>query len=115
MAHFALIENNIVVNTIVVSDNDCSGGTFPESETTGQQFIKNILKFEGIWKQTSYNHNFRKQYGLVGFTYDSVSDVFIKPKPFASWILNENYDWEPPVPKPDGNYWWNESNQEWVL
>jgi len=114
MAHFALVENNVVTNILVVANDNCGGGTFPASEPVGQAYISS-LGFEGDWKQCSYNNNFRKQYPYVGFTYDSISDVFVAWSPFASWILDENHDWEAPIPKPNGNYWWNETNQEWVL
>lgn len=118
MAHFAKIENNVVVNTIVIN-NDVCGDVFPESEPVGQDFITNTLGFDGVWKQTSYNHNFRRQYGEAGFIYDSVNDVFVRPKPFVSWTLDSNFDWQPPSPfPPDASdtkrYAWNEEQIAWV-
>lgn len=55
----------------------------------------------------------RKQYPGEGYTYDSNADVFIAPKPYASWILDQNHDWQPPVPRPEGAYIWDESQLNW--
>lgn len=83
MAHFAqLDDNNIVQQVIVVSNEDCGGGEFPESEAVGQAFIAS-LGFSGAWKQTSYNHNFRGRYAGIGFTYDADLDEFVEPAPPA--------------------------------
>jgi hypothetical protein len=111
MAHFAKLENNIVVNTIVIDDSDCAGGVFPESESVGKLFIES-LGINGEWLQTS--SEIRKQYGYVDCTYDSVANVFIVPKPFPSWSLDANHDWQPPTPKPDGNFYWDESSLSWL-
>jgi hypothetical protein len=78
MAHFALVENEIVKNVIVVADADCGGGNFPESEPIGQTFLAS-LGLEGEWLQTSYNHNFRGTYAGIGYTYDAVTDTFVPP------------------------------------
>jgi hypothetical protein len=89
MAHFAEIdENNTVIRVVVVNNSE---------EHRGQEFLSNDLGLGGTWIQTSYNNNFRKQFAGVGFTYDPQADVFIAPKPFPSWVLNDNYDWVPPV------------------
>jgi len=109
VAHFAQInENNVVVNVLVVPD---------DQEHRGQAFLADDLGLGGTWIQTSYNNNFRKQYAMIGGTYDSVNDVFIDIRPFDSWSLDENYNWQPPTPYPDdGNlYSWNEDNQRWDL
>lgn len=114
MAHFAEINaNNIVKRVIVVSDDDCGGGTYPGSDPIGATFCNNLLG--GTWKQTSYNNNFRKRYAGKGFKYDADLDMFITPQPYASWTLNFEGDWEAPVAKPDdGNeYIWNENTQSW--
>jgi len=70
-----------------------------------------------VCKRTSFNGNIRKQYAGVGFTYDATADVFIAPKPFSSWSLDANYDWQAPIAYPaDGKqYSWDEANQSWVL
>jgi hypothetical protein len=114
MAHFAQInENNIVTQVIVVSNNDCGGGDYPESDAIGASFCHNLLG--GTWKQTSYNNNFRKRYAGIGYTFNSDLDAFIAPQPYPSWTLNvETADWQAPVAKPEtGNWTWNESNQQW--
>lgn len=115
MAHFAQIdENNVVQQVIVVDNKDCNGGRFPESEVFGQEFIAS-LGLSGIWKQTSYNSNFRKNYAGIGYTYDEVNDVFLRPRPFSSWQLDEHFDWQPPTPMPQtGGQWvWNEQLGNW--
>ena len=58
-----------------------------EKESIGQAHLEKILG--GTWKQTSYNANMRKNYAGKGFTYDSSRDAFIAPKPFDSWVLND--------------------------
>lgn len=120
MAHFAKIENNIVTQVIVISNDVCGEPTlvFPNTENAGQAFIANILKLDGEWKQTSYNGNYRGVYAGIGWTYDPVKDVFIEPQPYPSWTLDENNNWQPPTPNPmDGTngYWnWNEETTSWV-
>jgi hypothetical protein len=66
--------------------------------------------------QTSYNASFRKNFAGPGFTYDSERDAFISPKPYASWVLDEDTcHWEAPVPMPeDGVYQWDEDTLSWV-
>jgi hypothetical protein len=115
MAHFAeLDENNTVLRVIVVSNDDCGGGDFPESEPIGQAFIES-LGLGGRWKQTSYNNNFRKNGANIGAKYLEDKDVFTTIKQFESWRLNLNDEWEAPLPKPseDGYWEWNEAEQKW--
>ena len=78
MAHFAEIENGTVKNVIVVSNDDCGGGDFPESEPVGKAFIAS-LGISGDWLQTSYNSNFRGTYAGIGWTYDAMNNVFVGP------------------------------------
>jgi hypothetical protein len=78
MAHFAQVTNNIVEQVIVVSNADCGGGNFPESEPIGQAFIAS-LGLAGEWLQTSYHANFRDLYAGQGFIYDPVTDTFTPP------------------------------------
>ena len=81
MAHFAQIDHNkIVAQVIVISNDDCGGGDFPESEPIGQAFIAS-LGLTGLWLQTSYNGNFRGRYAGIGYTYDAALDEFIAPPP----------------------------------
>ena len=114
MAHFAKIENGIVTQVIVVNNNELLVDGV-EYESKGQEFCQSL--FGGDWIQTSYNHNIRKQYAGIGYTYNEIADVFIAPQPFPSWSLDANYDWQAPIERPaDGNdYEWDESNQVWVL
>ncbi len=78
MAHFANIINGRVENVIVVSNDDCGGGDFPDSEPIGQEFIAS-MGLVGTWLQTSYHGNFRGCYAGIGFTYDADNDVFVEP------------------------------------
>ena len=115
MAHFAKLENNIVTQVIVVSNQDILNEQGQESEQKGIDFCTNLLG--GIWKQTSYNGNIRKNYAGIGYTYDEGRDAFIAPKPYNSWVLDEaTCQWEAPIDHPkDGNrYLWNEETQSWT-
>lgn len=78
MAHFAQIENGIVQQVIVVSNDDCGGGNYPESEPIGQAFIAS-LGLPGEWLQTSYHANFRGYYAGIGYTYDAQLNEFLPP------------------------------------
>ena len=114
MAHFAQINSdNVVTQVIVVSNDDCAGGTYPASDSVGAAFCNNLLG--GTWKQTSYNNNFRKRYAGIGYTFNGALDAFVPPKPYPSWTLNEETaDWEAPVERPEEGSWvWNEATQEW--
>jgi hypothetical protein len=116
MAHFArLDENNIVTMVTVVSNDDMIDENGNEIEALGVAVCEAVVG-AGPWVQTSYNHNARGRYAGIGYTYDANADVFIRPKPeaFPSWVLNDQYDWEPPVPKPEGDYGWNEDSLTWV-
>jgi hypothetical protein len=116
MAHFAqLDENNVVTQVIVVSNNELLDENEVEQESKGIAFCQSLLG--GNWIQTSYNGNFRKNYAGVGFYYDESRDAFISPKPFDSWILNEDTcRWESPIPytNDDKLYTWNEETVSWV-
>ena len=137
MASFAKLNSENIVITVESVVNDVlkdSNGI--EQEQLGIDFLKTLYNEpNAIWKQTSYNtiggvHNnggtpFRKNHANIGFTYDSQRDAFISPKPYNSWILNEDTClWEAPVAMPEltqeqlGNknyYIWNEQNQSWDL
>lgn len=109
MSHFAKVENGIVTQVIVAEQDAIDSGLFG----TG-------------WVQTSYNTRggqhpegrpLRKNYAGIGYTYDSQRDAFIAPKPYPSWVLNEQTClWSSPVPYPtdDKNYIWNEETMTWV-
>ena len=118
MAHFAEIdENNKVLQVIVVNNNELIDENGNESETKGIIFCKNIFGENTNWVQTSYTSRQRKNYAGIGYIYDSNRDAFISPKPFNSWILDEDScQWMPPIPRPsEGIYDWNEDSQSWQL
>ena len=108
MAHFAEINESLEVVRVLVVPNS--------EEHRGQNFLANDLGLGGTWIQTSYNGNIRKNYAGIGYTYDESRDAFIPPKPYSSWILNEDTCvWEAPIPMPsdDKRYKWNEENTSW--
>lgn len=112
MSHFAKVTDGIVTQVIVAE---------PEFFTT---FVDSS---PGEWVQTSYNTRagqhpegrpLRKNYAGIGYTYDSARDAFIPPKPFPSWILNEETClWESPTPYPQdgGGHIWDEESKTWVV
>jgi hypothetical protein len=123
MAYFAklgtgnIIEQVISINNSVITD---SNGI--EQEQLGVDFINKLYNTRDVWKQTSYNRTFRKNYAGIGYQYDQMRDAFIPPKPFNSWILNEDTcNWESPVAMPtteleDNQYYsWNESIINWEI
>jgi hypothetical protein len=121
MAHFAqLDENNVVMQVIVVNNAELLDESGQESEAKGIAFCQAL--FGGVWKQTSYNGNIRKNYAGVGYTYDANIDAFVPPKPYASWVLNDAAQWEAPVAMPEDAgtgeppkmYQWDEATTSWV-
>ena len=78
MAHFAKIINNTVTQVIVVNNDDCGGGNYPDSEPVGQAFIASI-GLDGFWLQTGYHANFRANYAGIGYTYDANLNEFVPP------------------------------------
>ncbi len=113
MAHFAQIDENNIVTNVIVAEQD-----FIDSGAVGDP---------SNWIQTSYNTQggihklggtpLRKNYAGIGYTYDSQRDAFIPPKPFDSWLLDEDScNWEPPVSMPsDGKlYSWDEDTTSWI-
>ena len=82
MAYFAELDNtNTVIRVISVSNDVCGEPTlgFPDTDAAGRAFIANTLKLGGVWKQTSYNGNFRGTYAGIGYTYDPITDTFSPP------------------------------------
>ena len=131
MARFAKIGlNNKVIEVLSVHNNELLDSNGVEQEVNGIDFLTKLTGWS-IWVQTSYNNNFRKNHAGIGYTYDEDRDAFIPPKPFNSWILNENTcDWESPIPYPITNnqnrvntfgdnvndfYQWNETIKNWEL
>lgn len=109
MAHYAFLdENNVVTEVIVgIDETETIEGLNPETW---------YGNFRGqTCKRTSYNHKIRKQYAGIGYKYHADADVFITPQPFTSWTLNENFDWQPPTPRPEGSDWyWDEPSLKWM-
>jgi len=127
MAHFAEIDsNNKVIRVLVACNQDIANNGGEQSEQAAKAFEKVVpLSENGIkWVQTSYNNNFRKQFSSKNYTYDSIKNIFIKPKPFASWSLDSNNDWQAPISYPvtyilstsyPDSYLWNEQAQTWDI
>ena len=118
MASFAKIGlNNKVIEVLSVHNNELLDSNGIEQEVNGIDFLTKLTGWS-IWVQTSYNNNLRKNYAGIGFTYDEDRDSFIPPKPYNSWILNEeSCRWEAPIDLPDNEnkYNWNETTQQWEL
>ena len=117
MAHTAHVESlNTFLQVFCVNNNELLGADGNEYEEKGVQFCETLFGHAN-WKQTSYNHNIRKQFAGTGYTYDPDKDVFVAPQPFPSWSLDDNSDWQAPTPMPedDNLYSWNEETQNWDL
>lgn len=142
MAHFAKIsDENLVLNVEVVADADTTNDSNIEDEATGVAFLTAIHGWSS-WAKCSYNTKqgkyydanneeasdqskaYRKNYPLIGYTWDSTRNMFYPPKPYASWTLNETKgDWECPVDFPTIQVYgdpiktydivWDESNSRW--
>jgi hypothetical protein len=121
MAHYAYIDSNNQVVAVIVGKEETTliDGLNPE-----------IYYAQGTpytVKRTSYNTQggvhtlggepYRKNFAGIGYTYDTERDSFIPPKPFASWLLNDQSClWQPPVPMPStpGMWTWDEETQTWT-
>jgi len=123
VAHFARLDSNNIVDFVVVGRDEDNGKEAELSARTGD-----------VYKQTSYNTHggvhalggtpFRKNYAGLGYTYDAGRDAFVPPKPYASWLLNEDTClWDSPVPYPTDvgteenpkRYSWDEATTSWIL
>ncbi len=115
MAHYAFLDENNIVTEVITGRNE-------------DEVVDGISDWEAYYSdfrdqpcvRTSYNGNIRKNFAGVGFTYDADRDAFIPPKPFDSWVLDEETcNWEAPVPYPeteDGDYYtWDEATTSWTL
>ncbi len=108
MAHWAEIDDNNLVLRVLVGSND-------EPDEGYQWLIDNL---GGTWIKTSYNKSIRKNFAGIGYTYDAERDAFIPPKPYNSWVLDEDTcQWEAPVPRPDAlknvPVKWDENTLSW--
>ena len=125
MAHFAeLIEKtdptgftadtHLIVKRVVVVDN---AHVNSDEHVSGENWCSTFFG-GGNWKQTSYNHNFRKMYAGIGMVYDAAKNKFLGQQPFASWSLDASDDWQAPVTYPtdsaDYHVSWDEAGQKWT-
>lgn len=127
MAHYAELNNNNEVIYVIYMDNDIiTDENGNEVEDLGIQHLHTHHGSSRRWVRTSYNGNFRNKYAGVGDTYIEDLDIFVSPKPFESWVLNETSgQWDPPIPMPDlteeqkndetyhYGFSWNEETQIW--
>ena len=121
MAHYALLDSNNVVVKVITGVNETETQTDTDGTVVGgsgeawEAFYAAQPWHEGLTcKRTSYNSNIRKQYAGIGYSYDSVADVFVAPQPYASWTLDSSHDWQAPVARPAEGMWsWNEETQAW--
>ena len=111
MAHYAFLDDNNIVTEVITGVDETELIEGLDTETWYGNFRNQVCK------RTSYNGNIRKNYAGIGYTYDSVRDAFIPPKPYASWTLVEDTcQWQAPVPMNDDGkpYTWNEDTLSWV-
>ena len=127
MAHYAKVQNGAVTQVIVAvpeffdtfvdsspgkwikTSYNIRGGVYHDPATNQPAADQSVIEGDEARQ--------RKNYAGIGFTYDRDRDAFIPPKPFASWVLNEDTClWEAPVPYPDDDkfYTWDEDTQSWV-
>ena len=119
MAHYAFLDDNLLVTEVIV-------GKYENNDVDWEEYYGNIRN--QVCKRTSYNtvgnqHKlsgtpFRGNYAGVGYNYDPENDIFLRDKPFNSWVLDlVNADWTAPKPYPDDEqaYRWNEDNLNWEL
>tara|TARA_R110000803_G_scaffold185536_1_gene247919 strand:- start:36 stop:467 length:432 start_codon:yes stop_codon:yes gene_type:complete len=119
MANFALLDDqNIVTNIVVVDDTEIAN----DMDLAGEEFCKNLFKVSNC-KQYSEEGSFRKRPANIGGTYDPIKDIFIRVKPYPSWILSSDDEWEAPITHPSIETYgdpatsyrikWNETDQRW--
>lgn len=109
MAHYAFLDNNNVVTEVITGIDETQLIEGLDTET----WYGNLRN--QVCKRTSYNNRIRKQYAGIGYSYDPVADVFIRPQPYSSWSLDANFDWQAPTPRPEGIDWaWDEDTLSWI-
>jgi hypothetical protein len=109
MAHYAFLDENNVVTQVITGIDETELIEGLDTETWYSNFRGQTCK------RTSYNNRIRKQYAGIGFKYDVDADVFIAPQPFASWSLDNDFNWQPPTPAPvEGKWSWDESTLSWI-
>lgn len=111
MAHYAFLDENNIVTEVITGIDETELIEGLDTEIWYGNFRGQVCK------RTSYNNNIRKNYAGIGYTYDEERDAFVPPKPYPSWILNEDTcQWEPPTAYPDNDliYRWDEDSTSWV-
>ena len=109
MAHYAFLDNDSIVTEVITGIEETELIEGLDTETWYGNFRGQVCK------RTSYNGNIRKNYAGIGFAYDEQLDAFIAPKPYDSWVLDEETArWEAPIPKPEGDYYWDEETVSWL-
>jgi hypothetical protein len=121
MAHYAFLDDNNKVTEVITGIDESSTDTLPQGYVSWEAWYLTQRPNATDCKRTSYNTTnnahtgdgtaFRGNYAGVGFSYDSINDVFIPPKPYESWVLDEDiWDWEAPIDMPDDDnaYVWDE-------
>lgn len=129
MAHFAKIDDNgIVLTVVVIADSDTADSDGNEVEAIGVAFCKSLFGADTNWVQTSYNNKIRCRYAGIGMKYDSTNNVFYPLSDYPSWVLNTStWEWEAPVALPDDAgpddrdnptkhvaYTWEEDTTSWI-
>jgi len=93
---YAKMSGNVVENVILATEED-------------------IITLEGTFIECSEDGSIRFNYPQIGSIYDLENDAFINKSPYQSWILNSQFKWEPPTPKPESGKWfWDENTASWV-
>jgi hypothetical protein len=133
MAHFAQINSDSIVTSVIVVDDsdavkDASQSWSTWNEAGGIAFCRSLLGADTNWVQTSYNNSIRFRYAGIGMKYDSTNDVFYEQQPYPSWVLNTStWVWDAPVALPDDagvdnvnnpteyvSYTWDEASSSWT-
>jgi hypothetical protein len=112
MAHYAFLDENNIVTEVITGIDETELIEGLDTETWYGNFRGQTCK------RTSYNGNYRKNYAGIGYIFDADRDAFIAPKPFESWVLDEETcTWEAPVAYPDDGerYVWDEEATDWAL
>lgn len=98
MSNFAKVDlNNNVVN-VEMTDEVWVANFVKENPNSDFKYIKETVDTKPA---------------CVDGTYDQENNKFIASKPYSNWILDNNFDWVPPVAKPEGNFQWNQIENEW--
>ena len=110
MAHYAYLDENNIVVAVIVGKDETELIDGLDTETYYAQGTDYSVK------RTSYHGNIRKNYAGLGYKYDEMRDAFIAPKPYASWLLDEETcRWVAPKQRPEGDFWtWDETQGDWV-